>query len=162
VALADTVKSVAQEEAERGEDETCSKLEQVSKPARGPSTQPGSYRDVEQRTGIAEEEVETDEEGFRANLAQKPQGGRSPGPTPGSYRAIEERTGINLVNPLKRRTTPRYRLASKRYTVHLPWQTVSPPTIIDESEKGLHGSVPSKSSRSKAHAGQPKGGQQFC
>jgi len=77
------------------EDETRSKLEQVSKaiddpltretrlesrqvskPARGPSIRP------------VNEDGETcpSDEGFRANSAQKPQGGRPP--DPGSYRDI--------------------------------------------------------------------------
>ncbi len=82
VALAETAKAVAQEEETT--DKTCSNLEQVSKPARGPSIQP-----VNEDGGPC-----PSDEGFRTNLAHKPQGGRPPGPTPGSYRDIEDRTGI--------------------------------------------------------------------
>jgi len=39
-------------EAKNEGDETRGNLPQVSKPARGPSMQPDSYRDIEQRTGI--------------------------------------------------------------------------------------------------------------
>jgi hypothetical protein len=45
-AYAETIGEVAKEE------ETRSDSEQVSKPARGPARTPGSYRDVEERTGI--------------------------------------------------------------------------------------------------------------
>jgi len=69
------------------EDETRLEARQVSKPARGPSIQPGSYRYMASVSSPSDE-------GFRGNLPQKPQGGRPLGPTPGSYRDIEERTGI--------------------------------------------------------------------
>lgn len=52
VALAETAKAVAQEEAKNDEGETRPNFGQVSKPARGPSIKPGSYRDIEERTGI--------------------------------------------------------------------------------------------------------------
>jgi len=42
----------AEPDAKDREGETCAHSAQVSKPTRGPSIQPGSYRDVEQRTGI--------------------------------------------------------------------------------------------------------------
>lgn len=52
VALAETAKTVAEEEAKNDEGETRPNFGQVSKPARGRSMQPGSYRDIERRTGI--------------------------------------------------------------------------------------------------------------
>ena len=40
------------EYVEAVKEETCSESEQVSTPNRGPSRTPGSYRDIEQRTGL--------------------------------------------------------------------------------------------------------------
>ena len=52
VALVETAKAVAQEEAKNDEGETRPNFGQVSTPARGPSIKPGSYRDIEERAGI--------------------------------------------------------------------------------------------------------------
>lgn len=48
--LAETAREVAKEE-------TCAESTQVCRPARGPARQPGSYRDIEERTGIPQETI---------------------------------------------------------------------------------------------------------
>lgn len=101
---------MAQEEAATNE---CEFRLQSRQNSPGRPSKPGSYRDIEERTGIdkdtirkaeqhvaaieahpevVEEEEELSQQ-FRGNLPRNSQGGRPV--KPGSYRDIEERTGID-------------------------------------------------------------------
>jgi len=107
VEMAETAKAVAQEEAATNEGEFRLQSRQNSP---GRPSKPGSYRDIEERTGIDKDREEqlrgnlprNPEENFCGNSTQKtidqgvpiPKRGRPSGTVPGSYRDIAQRTGI--------------------------------------------------------------------